>query len=131
MWELRLRMYPLWLWLPPRLGARLWGLFLAMDTAKGRKQLAWELEAVSGTLESCVHWERSEQGSASMPASPPMAPQCPGMAGPPSGGRGLLSNAGHLRMPLAACPHPLPQFCLFASWDPAHRRSQQAGDFIV
>lgn len=37
----RLRTYPLWLWLPPSLGC----LFLALDTAKGRKRLEWEVEA--------------------------------------------------------------------------------------
>lgn len=55
--EARLRMYPLWLWLPPRRGPG-WGcLFLALDSAKGRKGWIgscsfWDIRAPEGTV--CV-----------------------------------------------------------------------------
>lgn len=71
-WELRFRTYPLWLWLPRRLGARPWSLFLAKDTAIGRKRLSGSWGQLPGHQRLCVHRERSEHG-VGIPARRPSA----------------------------------------------------------
>lgn len=91
-------------------GARLWSLFLAMDTAIGRKRLSGSWGQFPGHQCTCAQGEVRAWGL--HPA------RCPGLAGRPSTRQGLLSNSGHREV---RCPalHAPPQLCLSAGWDPA------------